>query len=371
MRFMEYAYQKTLIGSNIGVVFGAFAPLHQGHLDVIMRAKKENDGCIVIVCGYENDRGGELMPFSKRYQYVREFFADDELISVYAIDEDELGISQMTNQWETWLSEFEKIWELSVGENVNRIWYVGESDYQYHLNAIGESTILIDRGLNPISATMIRNNPIKYWNAISHTFRKVFSHNILISGTASEGKTTLTMDLGKYFNAPYSHEWAIDYINQKCLSETELEEIDYLAFLNGQFSLNESLINSHANKGIFFSDTDAIITKMYAEYYSQDDSMHLSIEQSDKISIFADEYIKKAKWDKVFLLAPKGVFVDNGIRCMKHSGMDSRNELFNILCRELKSAGLWDKVTILQDGYYGNFKTICEYVKGIMGNEQS
>ena len=40
----------------IGVVFGTFAPLHQGHLDLIYRAKKEcSNGCIVVVCGFDGD----------------------------------------------------------------------------------------------------------------------------------------------------------------------------------------------------------------------------------------------------------------------------------------------------------------------------
>ena len=39
-----------------------------------MQAKKENDGgCIVIVCGYNGDKGEPLMPHNKRYRYVREF----------------------------------------------------------------------------------------------------------------------------------------------------------------------------------------------------------------------------------------------------------------------------------------------------------
>ena len=89
---MTYAYQKPLKGKSIGIVFGSFAPLHQGHLDLIMRAKKENDGgCLVLSCGYDGDKGEPLMPHSKRYRYVREFFAKDDLVAVYPINDTDIG----------------------------------------------------------------------------------------------------------------------------------------------------------------------------------------------------------------------------------------------------------------------------------------
>ena len=45
---------------RIAVVFGTFAPLHQGHIDLIQRAKRQCDRVRVIVSGYEGDRGEEV-----------------------------------------------------------------------------------------------------------------------------------------------------------------------------------------------------------------------------------------------------------------------------------------------------------------------
>ena len=381
---MIFSYQKPLSGKRVGVVFGSFAPLHQGHLDLIMRAKKENDGgAIVIVCGFDGDKGEPMMPHSRRYRYVREFFADDDLVAVYGINDTEIGAPMYPNGWPKWLKEFEHIWvkatkptweeikteKFSGGRCVEpeRVWYVGDHEYFLDLTQRNEKAILVDRVAdNPICATMIRQNPIKNWDKITFPFRRLFSHNILICGTASEGKSTLTADLGKYFNAPYSHEYARDYMKESCVADWELDGADFMAFLDGQYRLNRSLINSPGNHGIFFADSDSMVTRMYAEYYAKDKTCGLSEKEFEQVASMADAITAKCRWDKIFLLAPKGVFVDDHERYMGHSGMSERQELFNILCDNIKRSGNWDKVTILQEGYYENFMTIVRYVREVM-----
>ena len=365
---MIYTYQKKLKGKKVGIVFGTFAPMHQGHLDVIMRAKKECDaGCIVIVDGRDNDRGGKELPLKKRYRYIREFFADDDLVAVYPIDETELCIEAYPKGWDRFIEEVEKI--INRGTyTCEAVFYVSELEYAEHLTDLGYEVVLLDRTENPISATMIRDNPIKHWDKITYPFRRVFSTNILICGTASEGKTTLTKDLGKYFNAPYSHEYARDYMEESYISEWELDGADYLAFLDGQYQLNKKLINSPANNGVFFADSDSMTTRMYAEYYHKDPELDLTEEEFKDIAVAADAITKKCRWDKIYLLCPQGVFVDDHTRYMAFSGMEDRKELFEILCNNIKASGNWDKVTILNGGYYNNFKKIVDDVKEIIEN---
>lgn len=367
---MLCSYQKPLTGKTVGVVFGSFAPLHQGHLDLIMEAKKENDaGCIVIVCGYDGDKGEPLMPHNKRYRYVREFFADDDLVAVYAINDTEIGIDKYPNGWDGWMKEFEDIYENAVDGVTKRHWYVGEDNYYYDLIERNENVTCINRHVyNPISATMIRENPIKHWDKIAAPFRRVFSHNILITGTASEGKSTLVTDLGKYFNAPHSYEWAKDnYMKNSCISDWELDGADFIAFLEGQYDLNKELINSPGNHGIFFADTDAMVTRMYAEYYSMDPKFALTPEEFEKIAVVADELGHKSRWDKIFYLAPHEKFVDDHIRYMDHGDLNTRILMSNILLDNICRLGDYKKITILDSGdYYENFKTVVDYVKGVI-----
>lgn len=368
---MVHSYQHPLKGERVGVVFGSFAPLHQGHLDLIMRAKKECDGgCIVIVCGYDGDKGEPLMPHCKRYRYVREFFSDDDLVAVYAINDTEQQLDRYPNGWSGWLKEFDRIWaEEARIKDAQRVWYVGDETYYNDLSAMSEEVYLVDRKAdNPICATAIRQNPIANWDKITFPFRRVFSTNILICGTASEGKTTMTRDLGKYFNAPYSWEWPRDYMRDSCVSDWELDGADYMAFLEGQYNLNKRMINSPANHGVFFADTDSMVTRMYAEYYAKDSSCALTQEEFEKIAVMADELTRKSRWDKIFLLAPHGVFVDDHERYMAHSGMKERTELFEILCNNLKASGNWDKVTVLTGNYYENFMAAVQYVRGVMAH---
>lgn len=369
---MLHSYQKPLNG-DVGVVFGSFAPLHQGHLDLIMRAKKENSGgAIVIVCGFDGDKGEPSMPHAKRYRYVREFFSDDDLVAVYAVNDTELGLDQYPNGWIGWMAEFERIYDKAVvDKTVKRTWYVGDEIYYNDLiNMWNENAVLVDRiADNPISATMIRQNPIKHWDKITLPFKRIFSTNILITGTASEGKSTMVTDLGKYFNAPHSHEWARDYMLESCVSDWELDCADFLAFLEGQYNHNKQLINSSSNHGVFFADTDSLVTNMYSQYYSKDPSCVLTEEEyNTKIKPVAYEYAKKSRWDKIFCVVPHGVFVDDHERFMAHSGIKERQELFEILKQSLIDVGDWDKVTILDGDYYQNFMTVVNYVKEIEKN---
>lgn len=370
---MEYVYQAALdYSKGVGLVFGSFAPLHNGHLDLIYRAKKEcPGGVLVIVCGYKGDKGYPLMPLETRYLLTRQMFLNDPLVAVYAISDDELGIAGRMDAWDIWFNAVKDVMSInSAGKNIelsSLTIYVGEEDYGIDLDKNGFNVKLIDRSKNKSRATIIRSNPLKYWDSIAQSYHSLFSHNILITGTASEGKSTLTEDIAQYFNIPHSHEWAHDYLKERSLGDWEFDSTDFLTFLCGQFNHDRKMRESRENRGVFIADTDVLITKMYAKYYALQGNMGISMDEYSKIiEPAADAYASQEPWNKIFVLVPKGEFVDNHTRYMGHSSMESRTAMIKLLLEELEKAGHKDKIEILDKGYYENFEIVKKYIKNVM-----
>jgi NadR type nicotinamide-nucleotide adenylyltransferase len=233
-------------------------------------------------------------------------------------------------------------------------------DSMWKINEI----VYVKRDINPISATLIRENPIKYWNKIAWAFRPYFSTNILITGTASEGKSTLTKDIATYFGIPYSEEYGRTYMEFYGKSDTDLTINDFQEFLIEQRRDTKSKIESPGNNGIVISDTDNLVTLMYAQAYVEDNNIDLTKEDYNTLEALAWNIKRGIQWDKIFLLPPKNKFVDDGCRYMEQSSMEERTKNYNKLVNLLKQFGWWDKVEIINGDYLENFETVKNYING-------
>lgn len=342
--------------------------MHRGHLDAIMRAKKENEKVYVIVCGYDNEeRAGNInMTLKERTAIVRKIFRNDEIIKVLTINDTDLGIDESMSK-ENWIAWQNKVAELlysTLKYSDEIMWYVAEPYYKEMLetyNILKAKVTLIDKVV-PVSGTLIRENPLKYWKYIVREYRNNLCKNILITGTASEGKTTLVRDISTYFGIDHSEEFGRDDLLAKCKTDTDLTADDFVDFLIGQ-SVDVCSRVRNNDQGVFISDTDNLVTLMYASAYVDDPNIPITKDEYEsKVLPTAKSLAGRVKWDKIFLLPPKNKFVDDGSRYMKQSTIDERIANFNRLVGLLKQFGLWDKVEILDGDFKSNFEKVKNYI---------
>lgn len=362
---------------NIGIVFGGYCPLHKGHMDVIMNAKKNNDKVILVVCGYDNEyRGIQLgADLSTREFEIKQFFKYDKIIKVISINDTHLGIdqSESLNNWKIWADTvFNKAQQLGFNKSEhNFTFYVSEMNYYINLhNKLGYNCVYNGKRLN-VSGTEIRNNPVKYWDYIMYPFRKYLTKNILIIGTASEGKSTLVRDLSLYFDIPAVYEYGREYMEDHNIThDSQLTINDFKEFIIGQYdSIDTSIYFS--NKPFVICDTDNLITMMYASAYAEDPNMP-NINKEDVDNILYPEmekYINKINWDRIFFIEPGGKFIDDGTRYMGQSSIEERKKNYYKLIDLVNHYYSMEKVTFLKGGdYYQNFLTIKEYIENETNN---
>ena len=371
---------------KVGICFGGYCPMHQGHLDVIMRAKKENDVCFVVVCGYDNEpRSWEInLNLDERYRLINNFFCNDEQIIILKINDTELGIdeSMSDHNWTVWQN---KVKELIFGnehwggpyikyQNIDEItsditWYVAEPFYKTSIernNVMNGKVILIDK-LNPVSGTLIRNNPIKYWNKITKPFKPYLCKNILIIGTASEGKSTLVRDISNYFDIPHAWEYGRGYMEDRDMQDTDLTVDDFKEFLKGQISICNNF-RTQSKNGIFISDTDNCVTLMYAKAYSSNPEMQINEDDYKVLYNEAKRLHKnsKFKWDHIFVFPPSKKFVDDGSRYMGQASMEERNKNFEILQKLIQEFYPDVSKTYLNGSFLENFNEVKNYINSLI-----
>lgn len=361
--------------NRFGVCFGGYAPLHRGHLEVIMKAKKQCEHVFVVVCGYDDEpRGKEIgLDLNARYKLVKKTFKDDEQIHVMKINDTELGLdeSMSISNWNVWTRHLSfKVcnkYNLASWE-FKPVFYVAEKFYKECLNQIGYKVEYIDR-VDDISGTNIREQPIRNFSKIVKTFQPYFVRNILIIGTASEGKTTLVNDISRYFNIPKTVEYGRIYMEERNITDVDLIGNDFHQFISGQYEEYKKAVNT-STSGVTIQDTDNLVTLMYAQAYVEDPNIDISKKDYKALYQHAQSIQKYFSWDKIFVLTPNNPnFVDDGSRYMNQSSMEERQKNMDKLNKLIKEFGYEDKVQYLVGGEFEkNFNIVKNYINNILNN---
>ena len=371
--FAGNLYKEDHEGNNIGVFFGTLAPMHVGHQAEIYKAAALNDGVVVIASGYTGDRGDQMgLPVEKRFRYLREAFSDESDIKIDYINED--NMPQMPDGWDEWTRTLVATVKRNiVNQDAKITFYTGEPDYKVKLEKrlpqTGQFKVsLMDRTVLKISATEIRKDPIANWDYINRVFRRHFTKKVTVMGSASTGKSTLVRRLARTSNSPFSEEYAREYQERSNVSDDELIVKDYIRLIQGQYDANSREINSPANNGLTIFDTDAMVTKVYADMW---------LDEADRAQLqpLFDNTISEEQIDLILVIPPVTPYVDDGFRNMSTADEASRWAFHHALMRVIDEYGFMDKVVLLDAkgdsddpyGYYARYLQALDAIQDRTG----
>jgi HTH-type transcriptional regulator, transcriptional repressor of NAD biosynthesis genes len=332
-----------------GFIGGKFLPLHLGHVYAIVHASSMVDE-LYVVLSHSEKRDLELcertemsyIPARIRLRWLSQLTKDMPHVRVISIEDDQ------GNEDYDWVQGAERIKE-EIGKPIDFV-FSSELEYSEIFEKLYPTSkhILIDptRRQVGISATKIREEGVfHHWAFLPDLVKPYFVKKVVIVGTESCGKSTLTKNLAKIYNTSYVEEYGRTVCEELGGCDGIIIEEDYLKIAYGHKMMEIEAIKK-ANKLVFI-DTEAIITQFYSHLYN------------DVYQPVLDEIAKLQTYDLWLFLEPDVSWVDDGLRV--HGDDTARNENNHHLKRLLEQHQITYKT--LHGSYENRLKNALVFIE--------
>ena len=234
-----------------GLVLGKFMPPHKGHQYLFLFAKQHCKNLTIVVDCLAN----QTIPPELRKQWIEQLIPN---VKVVALSEN------MPQQPED-NPDFWNIWKNTL---IKAIGYqpdvlIAAMDYGWKLAEVLGCDFIpcdIERESIPISATEIRDDPMKHWDYIVPTAKPYFMKKVCLIGPESTGKSTCAKSLAQLFNTVHVPEYAKALITHQ---HGHFYRRNILPVAYAQ-TRSEKALEHMVNK-VMICDSDVITTMTWSE----------------------------------------------------------------------------------------------------------
>ncbi|AWH88558.1 AAA family ATPase [Limnobaculum parvum] len=278
--------------STTGLTLGKFAPFHKGHQYVIETALKEVDELYVLIY----NTSVTTIPLSVRANWIRKLYPQVKVIEAWD------GPEGYSNDRDFEIEQENYILAMLNGQKITHF-YSSEFYGDHVSKALGAVDRRIDeaRVAVPISATEIRQNPLKHRQFIDDVVYSDLITKVVFVGAMSTGKSTITEALAKRYQTTFASEYGRDYWTLHQVDRRiGFEDFNQIAIGHIQQE-DRAVVN--ANRYLFV-DTNAITTYMFAlDYHGKAPELltQLALENFARYDLFflcEDDIPYDDTWDR-------------------------------------------------------------------------
>jgi HTH-type transcriptional regulator, transcriptional repressor of NAD biosynthesis genes len=236
-----------------GLVIGKFMPLHTGHIGLIEFAASLCDHLTVLVGALSE----EPIPGMQRCKWLWETFRNNPKITIDYTDERLPSAAESSRS-------VSKVWAEYLSKRYPGVRIIFSSEpygeYLAEFMKIEHKMYDIKRTIDSISAVMIRDNPLFYWDFIPEAVKPYFKKKICIYGPESTGKSTITLQLAEFYKTNFVPETAREILSDHRIT---YDDIPLIACTHAERIIDEE---NKANR-LFFVDSDVLTTAFYSDFY--------------------------------------------------------------------------------------------------------
>ncbi|MDW7694434.1 AAA family ATPase [Flammeovirgaceae bacterium SG7u.111] len=238
-------------------VFGKFLPFHKGHEAMVHFALQNCDFLSVLVCCSDK----ETIPDTKRKKWVEQSFEGQKNIEVRVFNYLESELPNTSESSKTVSKAWAGIFKQLFPDYSLLITSEEYGNYVASFMDIQHLAFDIPRQLYPVSATALRNDIFSYWKFLPASVKPDFAIKVVLLGTESTGKTTLSRKLSSHFNCSLVSEVAREIIENS--NSFSFEDLHLLAMEHAK-RIDQTVLG---DSPLIIIDTDIHITKSYSEFF--------------------------------------------------------------------------------------------------------
>jgi NadR type nicotinamide-nucleotide adenylyltransferase len=236
-----------------GLVIGKFYPPHRGHKYLIDTAASQCEELTVILCCKKDETISGLLRESwlqKIHPKAHIKVVDDNKLA----DDDSEGWAAFT---------------LSILGYVPDAVFTSEAYGDPYASFMGTTHVLVDKARTfiPISATIVRKDPLASAQFLEPCVRAYFARRICIVGAESTGTTTLARALAEHYKTVWVPEYGRTYSEGKLTAGAEgtWNSDEFMHIAHQQIAMEDTLAES--SNGLVICDTDPFATSIWHERY--------------------------------------------------------------------------------------------------------